>query len=223
MKPEDFEKCKNASSYDEFITYILENENLSINDYNDFIPIIFEVCSKRNEKDPFLMYEKILEDLRFRWTKTEAFPYHGPWHHIIIGCILLSSLKNIGYNITDKMINESLKRGLSIPNCACGFQGVCGAGVGLGITISILFKATPFHDKERSNALEGTSLALTRIAKLGGPRCCKLSGYSTINLAIKELKRLGYKLPESKNLNRCNDHQLNPLCLNTKCPYFPRH
>jgi len=88
--------------------------------------------------------------------------------------------------------------------------------------MSIIAKSTPFHDEERSKALEISSEAIRRIAKLGGPRCCTLSTYTTLNLAVMELKKMGYGLPKSEVAGSCKGYRLNDQCHGYRCPYYPK-
>ncbi|HIH95989.1 MAG TPA: hypothetical protein HA348_00615 [Thermoplasmata archaeon] len=88
--------------------------------------------------------------------------------------------------------------------------------------MSMLTKSTPFHDWERTKALQISSEAIKRIVELGGPRCCTLSTYTPLHLAVRELKKMGYELPESKVTGRCKGYRLNDSCHGPKCPYHPR-
>jgi len=222
MKPEEFEECKKIWKYDEFFEAALRFDGLTLKDYQEFMPIISEVVPKRREKEPILMYERIIEDLEKRWVASKQLPFHGPWHHSMVPGIIITSLKNNGYDFTEADIGEAIKRGSMVPGGSCGFHGVCGAGTGLGIAMSIVTRSTDFHNKERSWALEAASEVINRIAKFGGPRCCRLSTYTTLDLAVKRLAKMGYKLPEERTVGRCKVHQLNAQCHGIKCPYFPR-
>jgi hypothetical protein len=221
MEPEEFEQCRKISTYEDFMQTALGFENLTLQDYQDFMPVIFEICPRREEKDPFLMYERIIEELRERWTASETLPFHGPWHHGLVAGILVACLRNNGYNFSDSDIQEALKRGLMIPAGGCGFHGICGAGSGPGIATSIITRATPFHDGERSKALEINSESIRRVARLGGPRCCALSTYTALRYAGRELKKMGYEIPLSRVAGRCKGYYLNDQCHRRKCPYYP--
>jgi hypothetical protein len=222
MNSKQFEECKKINGYDKFFEAALGADGLTLKQYQEFMPIVFEVVPKRKEKEPILMYEKIIEDLEKRWTASKHLPFHGPWHHVMVPGIIIASLRNNGYDFTDADIGEAMKRGAMVPGGSCGFHGICGAGTALGIATSIVTRSTDFHDKERSEALEAASEAISRIAKFGDPRCCRLSTYTTLSLATKRLAKMGYKLPEEKTVGRCEVHQLNNECHGLKCPYFPR-
>ncbi|OKY77789.1 MAG: Redox-active protein with multiple conserved metal-binding region [Candidatus Methanohalarchaeum thermophilum] len=218
MNPEKFEDCKEISDYDEFME---ASTSVSLEEYKEFMSNIFEVVPEREEKDPVKLYEKTIEELRSRWVASEKIPVHGPWHHGLVGGILVTSLKNNGYSFSEEDIEEALERGLMIPGGACGFHGSCGAASGLGIAVSIATRGTPFHDEKRTKALTANSKAYKRIAELGGPRCCTLSTYTTLDLAEEILKEIGYSIPLSDVEGRCKVYRENDECHGIKCPYFP--
>lgn len=222
MDSTQFAECMKISGYDDWMQTALGFDGLTRDDFTRFMPAIFEVVPASKDKDPVVMYENVIRELRRRWTASESLPFHGPWHHGLVAGIIVASLKNNGYEFTDDDVREALKRGLMVPAGACGFLGVCGAGAGLGIALSILARANPFHDAERSRSLKAGKEALGRIAGLGGPRCCTLSTYTTLALAGRVLRELGYEIPVSKVGGRCADHALNPQCHRERCPYFPR-
>jgi hypothetical protein len=222
MNVEEFEQCKEIANYSEFMQAALKYDNLTMENYEKFMPNVFEVVLQRKEKDPVLMFEKIIDELGKLWNASDQLPFHGPWHHGIVPSVIIMALKNNGYNFTEENVKEALQRGLRIPAGACGFHGVCGAGTGLGVAMSIIARSTPFHDNERSQAITAAVKAIERIGKLGGPRCCRLSAYTVLGLAVKLLKKMGYELPEQKMAGRCAVHHLNAQCHEIRCPYYPR-
>ncbi len=222
MNEDEFEECKQIAGYDHFMERALEIDNLSMEDYKQFMPNVFHVMSQRTEKNPIVMFETVIEELRERWTASPDLPFHGPWHHGIAPAVLIAALKNNGYDFSDDDVREALKRGLMIPAGACGFHGLCGAGSAPGIVASIVLKANPFVDKNRSSSLAGNSNSLKLVANMGGPRCCRLSSYASITLAIGMLEKMGYILPREKMANRCSIHTLNRQCHGSDCPYYPK-
>jgi hypothetical protein len=222
LDAKQFELSKSFNYYDDFMTKVLEFDNLTMDDYMEFMPKVLPIILSKSEKDPILLFEEIIEDLRGIWTASKELPFHGPWHHGIAPAVIIHSLKNNGYEFTEKDVMEAFTRGLKLPAGSCGFCGVCGAGSGLGIAISIVERSTPFHDKERSNAFAAAMKSNERIGKLGGPRCCRLSSYTMIDQTIKILKDHGFNLPHQKLIGRCNIHSLNADCHGMRCPYYPR-
>jgi len=222
MDEEQFEACKNRSSYDDFMGSTLALSGLSMDDYKAFMPKIFGIVVARGEKDPYILYENVIKDLRKEWTASPQLPFHGPWHHGLVGGIIIAALRNNGHDFNDNDVTEALKRGLMIPAGGCGFLGICGAAAGLGIASSIINRSTPFHDKERSIALEMSSKAIKMISRLGGPRCCAMSTYATLDIAKRDLGSIGLDMEGGSSSGRCADNKLNPQCHKERCPYYPR-
>ncbi len=221
MNREQFEQCKEIANYEDFMETSVGYNDLSLQHYEDFMPVIFDLVPNIEEKDPVKIYEKVIEELKERWTASENLPPHGPWHHGLLGGILVTALKNNGYDFSDEDIGEALQRGLMIPGGSCGFHGSCGAGTGLGIAVSMASRSTPFHDESRTKALAANSKAYARIAELGGPRCCTLSTYATLEIAQSIFEEMGYDIPVSEVDNRCEVYQENKQCHGVDCPYFP--
>lgn len=221
MNRDEFEVCKEIKDWEGFMETALRYDELSMEDYKEFMPNVFKVVPSRTEKDSVKLYEAVIDALKTRWTASDSLPVHGPWHHGVVGGVLMVSLRNNGYDYSEKEIGEALKRGLMIPGGSCGFHGACGAGTGLGVAVSLVLGSTCFHDESRSKALEANSEAYKRIAGLGGPRCCTLSTYTTLELAGEVFRELGYDLPVSDVRGRCRVYRENSECHGVDCPYFP--
>lgn len=222
MDQGQFEKAKDFNYYDDFMGKVLEFDDLSMDDYMEFMPKVLPIILISKEKDPVLLYESVVEKLSEIWTASEQLPFHGPWHHGIVPAVLITALRNSERNLTDADIKEAFTRGLKIPAGGCGFCGVCGAGSGAGIAVSISQKATPFHDKKRSTGFEASIKSIERIGKLGGPRCCRLSSYTSLEQGIKYLNKIGFGLPLQKMIGRCKVFELNAQCHGTRCPFYPK-
>lgn len=186
-----------------------------------FTDEVFEAVLGCPEKDPLRMYERVREALERRWTDSERLPVHGAWHHILVPGILLAALRNNGNDVDDQRIVEGMRRGSALPEGACGFHGLCGAGAGIGVALSVVSGTTPMSDEPRSRGLEATSEVLRRIGKLGGPRCCVLSTYTALSLGARVLRDLGYDIPVTKASRRCLYGGLNEECHAGACPYHP--
>jgi hypothetical protein len=175
--------------------------------------LILKTCKASVEVDPI--------KLAILLMKHPAIPMHGPEHHYLVGCSILSALKNSKkFEIKDKDLEGFLRRVKKFPYGSCGLLGVCGAAGGAGTAISIATKATMMSDKERSLAMEVVSESLKEISKIGGPRCCKASTFAAIKTTVKLLnEKLGIEIP-IHNPNPCEFSKKNPECLGKKCPYF---
>ncbi len=192
--------------------------------YEKRMPMIFKAVLRRTERDPVVMFERVMEDLRRRW---EGMPLHGPWHHAILPGVLIASLRNNGYSFTDEDVMEAMFRGHLIPAASCGFLGVCGCAVGVGIMVSMIRGSTPLHDRERADSLIHAGEAIKRIGRMGsGPlgHCCNKSALLSIIYAVNVLDKFGYSIPHPKPkemVGRCRIADLNERCHREKCMFYP--
>ncbi|MCB2219204.1 MAG: SAM-dependent methyltransferase [Bacteroidetes bacterium] len=154
--------------------------------------------------------------------KHQQIKMHGPEHHFLVPASLLAAY----YNHLDKQDYKSIKihiarkRAEYVLGGFCGSHGNCGAAVGTGIFMSIITGNTPLAEKEwqMSNTLTGTSLL--RIAKAGGPRCCKRDSFIAIAEAVNYLsEHLNVNLPLEPIA--CSFSSRNKQCKLGDCEYFP--
>ena len=201
--------------------------------WREHMPKILEIILFGEERNPVVMFERVMLKVEKFWhpapnPKAEILrkmPVSGPWHHAIVPAILLACLKNAGYPFTERHVSEAFRRGEMIPEGSCGFMGVCGSAMGLGVALSVILGATPYHGEERSIVLKYTGRALVRLAREGGPRCSKLSSYVTILYAVNVFRRLfNFKLPVPSRRElrgRCPFWVRNPTCHMEKCMFNP--
>lgn len=150
-----------------------------------------------------------------------SLPMHGPEHHSIVPAVLVAAAKNAGYAVPDDAIEKAISRGMKVPGGWCGFYGACGAAIGAGIAISVLTGATPLTGKERSLALEATSLALSDISD-DQPRCCKRSSRKAIKFAVQYMQaKLNIQLKDD-NPELCNYSSRNKECSKADCIYYKK-
>ena len=99
---------------------------------------------------------------------------HGPEHHVLDGACILTAFHNAGGNIDlGVALQKLMDEGLKMPGAACGLWGVCGAVMSIGAV-------------------------LARLAKTGGPRCCKRDAFSSMEQAVEYIK-----LPFRKSVPIC--------------------
>ncbi len=170
------------------------------------------ICLSSESKDPV----KILNQLM-------SLPFchmHGPEHHIMVACALLTAYKNAGGSLNLKeALSAAMSRGKNVPGGICGFWGSCGAGISCGIFVSVALGATPLKNKEWGLANQMTSKALAAIGELGGPRCCKRDSYTAIKQAVLFAKeKLQVNMQWEKPL--CSFRKNNNQCIEGRCPYF---
>ncbi len=175
-----------------------------------FVPWLLQ----SGERDPLRLFEQVV-----------ALPQvhmHGPEHHAIVPCVLLTAWHNCGGEGDLKtMLAAALSRGRQVPGGACGFWGVCGAAAGAGIYMSILLGSNPVHKEAWPIPQKLVADCLNSIAELGGPRCCKRTGRLAITRAAAFTEDLlGVEMPTGEI--RCRYFRQNHECLFLSCPYFPK-
>ena len=147
---------------------------------------------------------------------------HGPEHHIIVPCVLLTAYKNCGGNIDlNSSIETAIQRGKQVPGGTCGFFGTCGAAVGTGIYASIVTNSSPLNEKSWYKAQKLVSRVINRLAQENAVRCCKRTSRHAILESIDWTKEyLGINLDKSKFLCTLSSH--NKECLHENCPFYNR-
>jgi hypothetical protein len=173
--------------------------------------LIARACCFLQETNPLKAAELIL--------RHTAFPAYGDAHHVLVAPVVLASLRNRGIDgVNEAVIREAMTRLRGIPACVCGTRGDCGAAASAGTVVSLLRKATPLSDAERSAALHATAEALCRIADHGGPRCCKQSMFDAIYSAWEHVK--GLAGVDDLPVHACAFAGRLKDCKTTRCPYF---
>ena len=174
-----------------------------------FVPYLLQ----SEERDPQLLLEQVM-----------ALPQvhmHGPEHHIIVPCVLLTAFHNCGGgNDLRRDLSAALKRAKQVPGGACGYWGVCGAAAGAGIYMSILVDSSPVNAAAWPIAQQLVSRCLMRNAECGGARCCKRTSRLAIHEAVRFTSELlGVEMPESTPV--CTYMRENRECIGRACPFFP--
>ena len=175
---------------------------------------ILTLLRASKEKDPIALLHQVfqLEDVHL----------HGPEHHSIVPCVLITAFHNCGGQINyDACLLEAWNRGRKIPGGACGFLGVCGAAVGAGIFASIVSKASPLTAEQWEIPQRLTARCLETLAEIGGPRCCKRTSRISIECAAAfSEKEFGVSMPVSRP--SCAYWAWNNECIRQRCPFFPK-
>jgi hypothetical protein len=133
--------------------------------------------------------------------------------------VIVTAVRNAGYSIPSGAIEKALERASKVPGGWCGLYGDCGAGVGVGIAVSVLTEATPLTGKQRTMAIGATSFALSKMLD-EQPRCCKRASRIAVRAAKEYLKdHLNIVFPEAKAV-KCTYISRNQQCPHEKCPFF---
>ena len=175
-----------------------------------YIPFLLQ----SGEKDPQRLLESVM-----------ALPQvhmHGPEHHAIVPCVLLTAFHNCGGgNDLKADLSAALSRGKQVPGGTCGYWGVCGAAAGAGIYWSVLTGSNPLNKGAWAAPMRLTANCLNTLAEVGGPRCCKRTSRLAIHEAVRfTAEHLGVTMPESTV--SCAYTKKNRECIGLSCPYFPK-
>ncbi len=164
------------------------------------------------ERDPIALYLQVVS--------LPQIHLHGPEHHSIVPCVLLTAFHRCGGLLSlEKSLLEAWNRGKQIPGGACGFLGVCGAAAGAGIFASIVTGDTPLNAGAWPVAQELTARCLLRLAEVGGPRCCKRTNRLAIETAV-EFAKVHWGVEMMLSSPRCTYSKRNQECIGTECPFF---
>lgn len=151
------------------------------------------------------------------------FSLHGAEHHFLVPAALIAAFYNFkGQGSFKKEALElAYERSRVIPYGFCAMNGTCGAGVGSGTFISIITSATPLSGKEWQLSNLMTARSLERIARSGGPRCCKRDTFISFVTAIEFMDELlGVRLPVTRRIS-CPFHAFNHDCTREECMFYP--
>ena len=170
------------------------------------------LCLSETSADPIAIIRKMMD--------MPQCHMHGPEHHIMVGCALLTAYANAGGEIDlPKALKEMVSRGSKVPGGACGFWGACGAAVSTGMFMSIITGSTPLMNEAWGHSNLMTSRSLQKLGEIGGPRCCKRNSYMSILTAIDYVEELtGIRMHRSGIT--CTHMSSNSQCISGRCPFY---
>lgn len=172
---------------------------------------IFGLCLAETSADPAAILRRMM-DLPFCHM-------HGPEHHVLVGATLLTAYQNAGGRLDlESALREMYSRGKAVPGGACGFWGACGAGISAGQFLAIATASTPLAEEPWGLSNQMTALALDRIGKVGGPRCCKRDAWLAVLAAVDFVREhLGVEMGRSVPV--CTYSARNGQCIGRRCPF----
>ena len=148
-----------------------------------------------------------------------SVPMHGPEHHAMVPAILVKAAANAGYPVPENAVEKAIERGSHVPGGWCGSHGACGAGIGVGIAVSVLTEATPLTGQPRGLANEATAYTLGRLVD-NGARCCKRASRYALEVAVDFFReKMGIDLQCGEKV-ACTYIRRNKECTLSECPYF---
>lgn len=172
------------------------------------------ICLEQTSLNPVAIARNIMQD--------ELMGMHGPEHHMIDGAAFLTAMHNAGVVFDLKeALDEMERRGAKMPGAICGQWGVCGSASSIGAALSIIHQTGPLSDNEfYKDNLRFTSMALGRLADMGGPRCCKRNAFISLRAAaafVKERYDIGLVSEDIV----CTFFHKNGQCIKESCPFYP--
>ncbi|HCB96391.1 MAG TPA: SAM-dependent methyltransferase [Ruminococcus sp.] len=156
-----------------------------------------------------------------------GIPMHYPYHHFIVPASLLTAAAMQNINKNEDELKEELEtakgRAKQVPGGFCGFCGACGAGIGAGIFMSVITESSPMSEETWQWCNEVTSVSLSSISSVSGPRCCKRTCFLSAQAAVPYIReKLSISLPMPKEIN-CKYSANNPTCKKELCPFYSKH
>jgi hypothetical protein len=212
------EEAKKACYWDDYHVITNQIKGISDEDLDNLAPAIKQFIRTSKEKDAIKLFHSVFDEIERIWSLGVPFPMGGGFHHYIVPGVILACMRNNGYEITDRDIEEGMIRGSKLAAHSCGFTGISGAAHSVGIVASIINRITPMHD-ERGSILAVAADTLVDISKFRR-RCCKRSNLTGIENAVKYLSSQGYTLPLDKI--ECGFFSENDECSGEECPYYPK-
>ena len=175
-------------------------------------PDFLRLLRGSDEKDPIKLFLQIAE--------LKSVHMHGPEHHSIVPCVLLTAYRNNGGELDlEAALGTAIKRGGQLPGGVCGYWGACGAAIGAGIYAAIILGSNPLNKTAWSAPQSLTALCLNRIAELGGPRCCKRTSRIAIEAAAQLTREhTGVEMPVENT--PCSYCETNRECIRAGCLYY---
>jgi len=209
-------EAKEKYYWDEFRAFVLQLEGLSNDDFSSLALNMQELVMNSTQRDPITMFFEVIEQAKRQWKKGVPFPIQGDWHHFLVPGVILSALRNNGYEISDQDIAEGMQRGAQA-RVSCGFTGICGGANSIGSVVAVVKRATPLHEDERQELMRRSAYVLLEISQIKR-RCCKRSSYITLKETIKYLAENNYFLPYQE-IN-CIYSSQNNMCAKEQCPFW---
>lgn len=185
---------------------------MTVYSFDEKVEIIKNYCLEETKSINPIEIAKALMHL-------ECISVHGPEHHVLDGAALLTAIHNTGKDFDlAKALDQMAVRGRKMPGAMCGLWGVCGSASSVGAALSILNQTTYLSRESWSANIDFTGRALSRIASMPGPRCCKRNAFNSLLQAIDYVLEV-YSIELEKEKVVCEFSNLNKECLKEECPY----
>lgn len=164
-----------------------------------------------------------VDELQIELMDNPGVPMHYPYHHFILPAAMLTlAAIETGKSKEDLdiLLVVALERSKNVLGGFCGNYGNCGAGVGAGIFMSVYTESSPLSEETWQWCNEITGICLQKIATIPGPRCCKRTGFLSLQAAVPYAnEKLGLHLRLNENVH-CKYSEKNPQCKKEVCPFY---
>ena len=179
----------------------------------DTLELIEHLCQSSTTTDAIALFSSIRQH--------PTMPIHGPQYHALVPGVLLACLRNAGHPVTDEQLHVAIGRGGDINGGSCGFWGVCGAAIGIGIGFSVLLEATPVKADERQTAQRIVHQVLDEIASYQAARCCQRDCWIALRTGMRfAAERWNLEIEKIEPF-ACTQMARNQECLGMECPLWP--
>ncbi len=179
----------------------------------DGLAVIRRICLNTAETDMLRLFERI--------RRHPAIPMHGPEYHALVPGVILASYRNLGGDISGEAIEAGISRGSGVAGGFCGFMGVCGAAVGVGVAFSLLVDANPTKARERRIVQNAAQAVLKEIARLKAARCCQRDCWIALSTAAELSAAILPLALRAEHRIVCSQQDLNRECLGKACRLHP--
>lgn len=179
----------------------------------DALGVIEKACLTTDETDMIALLGRI--------RSHAAIPLHGPEHHAMVPGIILATYRNLGGSVTDTQIRTAIRRGSTVAGGSCGFMGVCGAAVGVGVAFGILLDANPLDPAGRHSVQTVVRRVIESISSLEAARCCQREAVLALRKAAEISPQYLPVTLQADTPIACVQIARNAECLGRECPLWP--
>lgn len=169
-------------------------------------------CLSTKEPDMLAIYRKL--------KHRASIPMHGPEHHAMVPGIILAAYRNAGGSLSDRDIEKGMDRAQIVPGGMCGFMGICGSAIGVGIAFGIIQKSTPLTPVQRQNMQQLVAQIGLKLSEVTAARCCQREVVTSLKIAA-ELSE--HYLPIALTADAgfaCEQYVENKECIGATCSLF---
>ena len=168
---------------------------------------------KEKSKNPIQIVKKLMHQ--------DFINIHGPEHHFLDGAAFMIALHNSGMEFDlEEKLDLLTERTIKMPGAMCGYWGMCGSVASVGAVLAVLDGTGPLSDDEfYKSHMEFTSSVISKMSKIGGPRCCKRDAMIAFKNGVDYVKA-HYDVTLQYEQMKCEFTELNEQCIKDRCPFY---